>query len=609
MELSGTGNAFGSYQGISWSASGIDNALLTRQRAASPAIRVEGYKYLILLDQYDGTRRYRAQVQVKDTAGNALTNGSLVKAVKVYDPAGNELPLSGNFYLWNGSDFNYDSGAGIAPNPLSDMEVYLDAAPGTLATGFYTIILTDINGNHFPSEVYFESTSEIGKPNGLSRTFNPDGSITLSWTNPAGISSPAYQILVYVVSNDTNGDGLQDIPLVAALPTITNTYTIPASFVQTSLVGKQGLKWMVEIRQRTTGTVNVPCGPPYTAHFYRTRSTQETLPVNVLFSVSDLVGTWDYHQFQTSSATGGGGAGWFRLVVRFDGTGTMIVDDNTTWEANGAPAGDPVPPNGPSPFIWTVDPSGVITVTGDSTFYGIMSSNKQMIVATTTLSSTDKAIRVLRKRFPGTVFSSSDIHGKSFTLHDLYAGSNNGWNYGSGAIDASGTTSMTMHNSAGETTVVTAGPMSIDSNGVVTVGSIPTFKGVMTADKSIIFATMRGDTVPSLEILTMSGQTFAQADLAGTWRTFTITSGSPVNWLHSTLSMDSSGSGTFSNVVSSSPETLGPVAWTLSAAGEVDDPANPPWSMFHGNMSFGKNLMCITATEGTTEYGLSLVVK
>jgi hypothetical protein len=58
---------------------GGDNAtkLFSLEVNAGPEmIRVEGYKYLILLDSYDNTVRYRVQLQVKDAAGNVLTDNT-----------------------------------------------------------------------------------------------------------------------------------------------------------------------------------------------------------------------------------------------------------------------------------------------------------------------------------------------------------------------------------------------------------------------------------------------------------------------------------------------------------------------------------------------------
>lgn len=297
-------------------------------------------------------------------------------------------------------------------------------------------------------------------------------------------------------------------------------------------------------------------------------------------------------------------------MVRFDGSGNMICDDNTTWETSGT---DLAPPNGPSGITWTIDNSGVVKETGDSsssTVHGNMASNKQLLVATVTLSTSDKAIRVLRKRVSGVMFSNSDIYWKSFTFHELDAGSPNEWNRGYGTFDGSGimyANWFTSDNTSG--TEGPYGPMAIDADGVVTVSGDPPFKGVMTADKSVIFATSTNASNYGFVVITLSGQTFAQSELAGTWRAFTLTSGTKANWLHGTLSMDATGAGTWTDVVSSEPETLGPVAWTLSAAGEIQDPANPSWSMFHGTMSAGKNLMCITASEGASEFGISLGVK
>ena len=90
---------------------------------------MEGYKYLNLIDNTDGTVKYRAQAQVKDAAGNPLTSGALVKAIKVLRQHLQRLSPNGNFYFWNGSDIYSDTAGTQVLTPQSDIEMYLAASP------------------------------------------------------------------------------------------------------------------------------------------------------------------------------------------------------------------------------------------------------------------------------------------------------------------------------------------------------------------------------------------------------------------------------------------------------------------------------------------------
>lgn len=586
-------------------------------RTGPPTIKLEGYRILILLDQPDG-KRYRAQVRIKDAAGNAVANGSLVKSMKIYGPAGAELATNGTFSVWNGTGIYTDNGAGIASESLSDVILNLSASPGTLSTGFYTVNITDNNGNLYATKLYFEAPTETARPSGLSQSINADNSIAFSWTNPGGISAPASAVYLYLLYDDGNGDGIKDTALIAWMDPPGNTYTVPASFVRNNLVGKTGLQWMVEIRKQTGSEIAYPDGTTSAAPIYRIRSaaTNVSLPaVSAVFIQGDLAGTWDVVHFQSTSSSGPGGGGWLRTTVRIDGGGALYMDDNRTWQAGGGPAGVPVPPNGPLGIAWTIDSAGAITETGagsNSTFHGYMASNKQLVVGTVTLSAYDKGIRIFRKRVPGVTFSNSELYGNPFTFHELDTVVWNEWNRGYGTINGSGMISGYAYSSSsgGSGPFGPEGPMSIDAAGIVTMSGDPAFGGVMTADKSAIFATTTNyGTSYGFLVITPSGQTFATSDLAGPWRAATLTTGTKSTWLYGMLTMDATGTGSWAGVTGSEPETLGPVAWTLSSAGEVLDPGSPSWAGFQGNMSTGKNLLCITASEGATEFGISILVK
>lgn len=247
--------------------------------AGPKMIGLEGGRQLVLLDNYDNTVRYRAAVRLLDAAGNVLTDKTPLKGMKIYDSSGVALATDNNFIFWNGANFSNDINfTGIAPNPMSEIEMYLTAAPGTLSPGFYTAIITDNTGNIYKSSLWFQTPGPVGEPVGFSQVNNPDNSIRLSWTNQAvGLPAPEYYLAFNVVCNDTNGDGLDDILLYAGFGNAQTFYTIPAAFVQSTLVGKTGLRWYVEIRQQTAAPVTFPDNTSSNPLIYRNRSIQVPL--------------------------------------------------------------------------------------------------------------------------------------------------------------------------------------------------------------------------------------------------------------------------------------------------------------------------------------------
>jgi len=247
--------------------------------AGPKMIRLEGGKQLVLLDDFDNTVRYRAAVRLLDAAGNVLTEKTPLKGMKIYDPSGVAIATDNNFIFWNGANFSIDNIlSGIAPSPQSEIEMYLTAAPGTLSPGFYTASITDNTGNIYTSMLWFQTPGPVGESVGLSQVNNPDNSITLSWTNTHGpLPAPEYYLVINIVCNDTNGDGIDDLLLYAGRGNTQTFYTVPAAFVQSTLVGKTGLRWYLEIRQQTAAPVTFPDNTSSNPLIYRNRSVQVPL--------------------------------------------------------------------------------------------------------------------------------------------------------------------------------------------------------------------------------------------------------------------------------------------------------------------------------------------
>ena len=312
-------------------------------------IKVEGYKWLILMDRLDVGKKYRTQVQVKNPDDSVLTDSTLVKDVVVYGPDGQELPLEGSFIVWNGATEFVDTGSGPTPNPQADIEAYLIATPGSLPDGFYTEVITDSNRNLHLVKFWHEQPTEVGKPTNLAQSVNSDNSITLSWTNPAGISGPLYFIILQIRHSDENGDGESDLALNVSRNASTISYTIPAWFVSSNLAGKQELKWVVQVRQET-GLIDFPDGTR-NAQIYRNYSADQQLsvatPPSIRFTSEMLAGKVFFREFPV-------GFGLYEFSLFFFNTDFSFRNSSSTNALN--PAVEIL--NG----TWSIDASGRMIV-------------------------------------------------------------------------------------------------------------------------------------------------------------------------------------------------------------------------------------------------------
>jgi hypothetical protein len=179
---------------------------------------------------------------------------------------------------------------------------------------------------------------------------------------------------------------------------------------------------------------------------------------------------------------------------------------------------------------------------------------------------------------PERLFTNADLANKTFTNHWLDTGisaTDNTWGYAEGTSDGSG--------------------LSVSSAGIITLSGEPTFYGLMTDDKKVIFY-IAGDTIPyEFGVLTITGQTYTQSDLSGTWNFTTIrnTLSNPY-WNYGLGSIDAAGNGTYLSFTDSvgSPAPA-PYALVLSSSGVITDPAN---ATAHGQLSYNKDITVRTQT-------------
>jgi hypothetical protein len=323
------------------------------------------------------------------------------------------------------------------------------------------------------------------------------------------------------------------------------------------------------------------------------------------FSQDELAGTWDAMVFSMGIASG-----WKHWAVTIDNSGgitfTSYLDSTGSTTL---PAGA---------VIWTISTTGVVSESGASgnpSFHGQMSSNKQLVIGTDSRDTGQtKRLRVYRKRTTGATFTSADLANKTLTSHWLDTGisaTDNTWGYASGGTtDGSGvvTTGGTVTDPFGTSPGNSGATLSVSSVGIITLSGEPTFYGLMTDDKKVIFY-IAGDIKPyEFGVIMITGQTYTQADYAGTHNFSSIRNNVPNPfWAYGVTSADAAGNGTYlSYTDSGGGATPASFQRVLSSSGVVTDPAD---ATYHGQMSYNNDITVRTNTNASGRYGLTVGFK
>jgi len=126
-------------------------------------------------------------------------------------------------------------------------------------------------------------------------------------------------------------------------------------------------------------------------------------------------------------------------------------------------------------FTISMDPNGIMSKLGDSSFYGVMSMDKSMIVATDTNAGNHPEIWVMMRTTlnPRTIYSGTDMMG-DWIMHSVSSGNSGSrdWTFGHSVVDAGANNTFSqMVGSAGEIKPTpTPMTMAMDSvNGVMTI--------------------------------------------------------------------------------------------------------------------------------------------
>jgi hypothetical protein len=154
-------------------------------------------------------------------------------------------------------------------------------------------------------------------------------------------------------------------------------------------------------------------------------------------------------------------------------------------------------------FAFSMDVNGIMTQTGNASFYGVMSMDKTMIAATDTNGSNPE-LWVMMKITTGTTFSIADMMG-DWVMHSVSSGNTGSrdWTFGHSVVDAGGNNTFSqMMGSAGMisptpmTFVMNGGVMTISGTGGGMGGGMmgggmmtQTFHGIMNEAKNMMVST------------------------------------------------------------------------------------------------------------------------
>jgi fibronectin type 3 domain-containing protein len=462
-----------------------------------------------------------------------------------------------SYNIYRGTASGVTKATGTKASGVTSPSVVTPLANGTT---FYFVV-TAVNANGESAESFEVSatpaaTPPPAAPGGVSATPG-DAQASVSWTTVAGATS--YNLYWATSTGVTKATGTK-IAGVTSPRAVTGLANGTKYYFVVTAVGAGGES------AESAEVFATPVAP------------------SAAFSQADLTGDWDGIFFNAGS-----GSGWQRVVCTINGSGGITV--TSSLDSTGSTT---VP--APGSITWTISAAGVVSEGGAPLFHGQMSLNKQLVIGPESLNTgLTKALRVFRKR-TGTAFSSADLANKTFTWHGLNSGTDNVWSYGAGTSDGSGLVTLTSEvNPSGPQTPGSGGTISVSSAGIVTVSTSPTWYGLMTDDKKVIFFIESSGTSYFFGVITFTGQTYTQSDLAGTWNFTSIRNTVPNPlWNYGVSSIDAAGNGTYlSYTDSAGGATPASYIRALSASGVITDPAN---GTANGQLSYNKDMSVRTQT-------------
>jgi len=207
---------------------------------------------------------------------------------------------------------------------------------------------------------------------------------------------------------------------------------------------------------------------------------------------SDMTGTWRFQRLTAGSDNIT--SGWAYGTMGNISGAASITSINTN--------------NGPGTFgnfVFSMDANGTMTEALDTSFHGVMSMDKSMIVATDT-SGGRSELWVMMRTTPGTDYPMTDMMG-DWVMHTVSSGNTGSrdWTFGHSFVDSTG--NNTFSQMMGSTGVISPTQMTMAMNGATGVMTMPgtgggmgggmmgrgmmpqTFHGIMNEGKNLMVST------------------------------------------------------------------------------------------------------------------------
>jgi len=202
------------------------------------------------------------------------------------------------------------------------------------------------------------------------------------------------------------------------------------------------------------------------------------------FTQSDLEGTWYGHSLVTGSSPG-----WehseFAIDASGDGQFSITDDDGDKETYTGVKA--------------NLSSEGIITIDGSDSFRGILSPNRNVMVAIESPQENEYYMRVFVKSGAG--FNVSDLEGE-WRENCLYAGDESYWERAAISVDGAGNFTSEWNDANGDSGVRT-GTIELSPSGFMTVKDAPDLHGAISLDNMILALTNTPENgVYQLSILT-----------------------------------------------------------------------------------------------------------
>jgi hypothetical protein len=283
---------------------------------------------------------------------------------------------------------------------------------------------------------------------------------------------------VAIVSNSINSNGR-----TGSLSTIQLAITSDGIVTGTDSGSDQSTRFfMTKNKQLMVGTGGTPVD----------KSLYFMVKSGTGFVQSDLQGTWSDNglKLKGTSTSTTNQFKWQRENLNINSAGLTTFTNIKESLAGG------INTVSESPLTMSLNSKGIISISGFPSFYGVLSLDKNLIIATHTNSDGSVGI-ILMTRSGGTAFTNADMQGAWRTnylgLKDFY------WGRALTTFNDSGLGSITQILQSNGTRSDMSGQFSLAINGVLTAptwgaeAGVQTFGGIMSLDKNMMIGTVTQD--------------------------------------------------------------------------------------------------------------------